>query len=160
MPVPDPRLKALADIVKPESILPTTVEFVDIAGPRRGRVQGRRLGNKFLAHIRETHAIAHVVRCFVNDDIVHVAGKLDPLATSRSSTPSSRSPTSTPSRGGIGAPRRTPRRATRTRCKLRDLLKRMRDHLDSGKPARTLPMDPQTETAAAASEFCLLTLKP
>ena len=74
VPVPDLRLEALAAIVKPEKILPTTVEFVDIAGLVAGASKGEGLGNKFLAHIRETDAIAHVVRCFVNDDIVHVAG--------------------------------------------------------------------------------------
>ena len=77
--VPDPKLDALAEIVKPEKIVPTVVEFVDIAGLVEGASQGQGLGNQFLAHIRETHAIAHLVRCFVNDDIVHVAGKIDPL---------------------------------------------------------------------------------
>ncbi len=77
--VPDPKLDALAEIVKPEKIIPTVVEFVDIAGLVEGASQGQGLGNQFLAHIRETHAIAHLVRCFVNDDIVHVAGKVNPL---------------------------------------------------------------------------------
>jgi GTP-binding protein YchF len=78
--VPDPRLIPLADIVKPEKVLPTTMEFVDIAGLVEGASKGEGLGNQFLAHIRETDAIAHVVRCFENDDVVHVAGKLDPLS--------------------------------------------------------------------------------
>lgn len=77
--MPDARLDALATIVKPQRILPTTMEFVDIAGLVAGASQGEGLGNKFLAHIRETDAIAHVVRCFENDDIVHVAGKINPL---------------------------------------------------------------------------------
>jgi hypothetical protein len=77
--VPDPKLDALAEIVKPEKIVPTIVEFVDIAGLVAGASQGQGLGNQFLAHIRETHAIAHLVRCFENDDIVHVAGRIDPL---------------------------------------------------------------------------------
>lgn len=76
--VPDPRLNKLAAIVKPERILPTTMEFVDIAGLVKGAAQGEGLGNKFLANIRETDAIAHVVRCFENTDIVHVAGKISP----------------------------------------------------------------------------------
>ena len=80
VPVPDPRLEALAAIVKPERILPTTVEFVDIAGLVAGASKGEGLGNKFLSHIREVDAIAHVVRCFEHADIVHVAGKIDPLA--------------------------------------------------------------------------------
>jgi len=79
VPVPDPRLDALAAIVNPKKILPTTMEFVDIAGLVAGASQGEGLGNKFLANIRETDAIAHVVRCFSDDDVVHVAGKVDPL---------------------------------------------------------------------------------
>jgi GTP-binding protein YchF len=80
VPVPDPRLQDLAAIVRPEKILPTTVEFVDIAGLVAGASQGEGLGNKFLSHIREVDAIAHVVRCFESTDIIHVAGKVDPLA--------------------------------------------------------------------------------
>ena len=78
--VPDPRLAALAAIEKPEKVIATTMEFVDIAGLVEGASKGEGLGNKFLAHIRETDAIAHVVRCFDNDDVVHVAGRLDPLS--------------------------------------------------------------------------------
>ncbi|MCK5479855.1 MAG: redox-regulated ATPase YchF, partial [Gammaproteobacteria bacterium] len=78
--VPDPRLEALADIINPQKVLPTTIEFVDIAGLVKGASRGEGLGNRFLAHIRETDAIAHVVRCFDNDDVVHLAGKLDPLS--------------------------------------------------------------------------------
>ncbi|MGQ0699235.1 MAG: redox-regulated ATPase YchF [Panacagrimonas sp.] len=77
--VPDPRLQALAVIVKPQKILPTAVEFVDIAGLVAGASKGEGLGNQFLAHIRETDAIAHVTRCFANDDIIHVAGGVDPI---------------------------------------------------------------------------------
>jgi len=78
--VPDLRLAALAAIAKPEKVIATTMEFVDIAGLVEGASKGEGLGNKFLAHIRETDAIAHVVRCFDNDDVVHVAGRLDPLS--------------------------------------------------------------------------------
>jgi len=80
VPVPDPRLDALADIVKPQKIIATSIEFVDIAGLVAGASKGEGLGNKFLAHIREVDAIAHVVRCFENTDIVHVAGKIDPIS--------------------------------------------------------------------------------
>ncbi|HSX19683.1 MAG TPA: redox-regulated ATPase YchF [Gammaproteobacteria bacterium] len=78
VPMPDPRLDQLAAIVKPQKTIPTTMEFVDIAGLVKGASQGEGLGNKFLAHIRETDAIAHVVRCFENTDIIHVANKIDP----------------------------------------------------------------------------------
>lgn len=79
VPVPDLRLDALAEIVKPQRILPTTMEFVDIAGLVAGASKGEGLGNKFLANIRETDAIGHVVRCFENENIVHVAGKVSPI---------------------------------------------------------------------------------
>ena len=78
--VPDPRLQKLAEIVKPERILSATVEFVDIAGLVAGASQGEGLGNQFLAHIRETDAIVNVVRCFDDDNVIHVAGRIDPLA--------------------------------------------------------------------------------
>ncbi|MBM3373644.1 MAG: redox-regulated ATPase YchF, partial [Betaproteobacteria bacterium] len=78
--VPDPRLAALAAIAKPEKVLPAVVEFVDIAGLVAGASKGEGLGNQFLANIRETDAIAHVVRCFEDENVVHVAGKVDPLS--------------------------------------------------------------------------------
>ncbi|MGB1338890.1 MAG: redox-regulated ATPase YchF [Cycloclasticus pugetii] len=80
VPVPDLRLDKLAQIVKPERVIPTTFEFVDIAGLVAGASKGEGLGNQFLANIRESDAIAHVVRCFEDDDVIHVAGKIDPLA--------------------------------------------------------------------------------
>lgn len=78
--VPDPRLQKIADIVQPAKVIASTMEFVDIAGLVAGASQGEGLGNKFLAHIRETQAIAHVVRCFEDDNVTHVAGKVDPLS--------------------------------------------------------------------------------
>jgi ribosome-binding ATPase len=80
VPVPDPRLQELANIAKPLKIIPTSMEFVDIAGLVAGASKGEGLGNKFLAHIREVDAIAHVVRCFEHPDIVHVAGRIDPIS--------------------------------------------------------------------------------
>ena len=78
--VPDPRLAALSDIVKPERIVPAIVEFVDIAGLVAGASKGEGLGNQFLAHIRETDAIVNVVRCFDDENVIHVAGKVDPIS--------------------------------------------------------------------------------
>ena len=78
VPVPDPRLLQLAEIVKPKKIIPTSMEFVDIAGLVAGASQGEGLGNQFLAHVRETQALAHVVRCFEDDNVVHVSGKVSP----------------------------------------------------------------------------------
>lgn len=80
VPVPDRRLKKLTEIIEPKQTLPAVVEFVDIAGLVKGAAKGEGLGNKFLANIRETQAIAHVVRCFSNDDVVHVEGKVDPAS--------------------------------------------------------------------------------
>ncbi len=80
VPVPDLRLDELARIVKPERVLPTMMQFVDIAGLVAGASRGEGLGNKFLAHIRETDAIAHIVRCFDDDDVTHVSGRVDPLS--------------------------------------------------------------------------------
>ncbi len=78
VPVPDPRLNQLSDIVNPQKVIPATMEFVDIAGLVAGASKGEGLGNQFLAHVRETHAIAHVVRCFEEENIVHVSGKVSP----------------------------------------------------------------------------------
>src|SRR5689334_8438605 len=80
VPVPDPRLDELAKIVNPQKLVPTTVEFVDIAGLVKGASQGEGLGNKFLSHIRETDAITHVVRCFEDINVLHVAQKVNPSA--------------------------------------------------------------------------------
>src|SRR6266581_7058229 len=80
VPVPDLRLEVIAEIAQPQKVTPAAVEFVDIAGLVAGASKGEGLGNKFLAHIREVDAIAHVVRCFENDDIIHVAGKIDPAS--------------------------------------------------------------------------------
>ncbi|NNE06604.1 MAG: redox-regulated ATPase YchF [Xanthomonadales bacterium] len=79
VPVPDPRLHSIAEIAQPARVVPTVMEFVDIAGLVSGASKGEGLGNKFLSNIRETDAIAHVVRCFENDDVVHVSGKVSPL---------------------------------------------------------------------------------
>ena len=78
--VPDPRLDEVAKLVNPKQVLPATMEFVDIAGLVAGASKGEGLGNQFLAHIRETQAIAHVVRCFEDENVVHVSGRIDPMA--------------------------------------------------------------------------------
>src|SRR5574341_2455441 len=80
VPVPDPRLDKLAEIVKPQRVLPTTIEFVDIAGLVAGASKGEGLGNQFLGNIRETDAIAHVVRCFEDANVIHVANRIDPVS--------------------------------------------------------------------------------
>ena len=160
VPVPDLRLKALADIVKPEKILPTTVEFVDIAGLVAGASKGEGLGNKFLAHIRETDAIAHVVRCFENDDIVHVAGRIDPLSDiDVINTELALADLDTVERAHRRA-EKDAKAGDKDAIRLRDVLKRMLEHLDAGKPARTLHAGPARRSGRCCANYHLITIKP
>ena len=97
--MPDPRLDAIAELVKPQKVIPTSMEFVDIAGLVEGASKGEGLGNQFLANIRETDAIAHVVRCFEDENVTHVSSSIDPCrATSKSLIPNCSWPISIPSR--------------------------------------------------------------
>jgi ribosome-binding ATPase len=158
VPVPDPRLEALAAIVKPERILPTTVEFVDIAGIVKGAAQGEGLGNKFLSHIREVDAITHVVRCFENDDVVHVAGKVDPLADiDVINTELALADLDTVEKGLLRA-EKAAKAQDKDAIRTRDVLKRVREVLDQGRPARALGLDEQDR--AAVRDLHLLTMKP
>jgi len=158
VPVPDPRLQALADIVGPEKVIPTTVEFVDIAGLVAGASKGEGLGNKFLAHIREVDAIAHVVRCFADDDVVHVSGRIDPLADIEViNTELALADLETVERA-LQRAEKASKAGDKDAIRMRELLKRMREHLDQGLPARTLAMDPAE--AALLRELHLLTAKP
>jgi GTP-binding protein YchF len=158
VPVPDPRLAELAAIVKPQRILPATVEFVDIAGLVAGASKGEGLGNKFLSHIRETDAIAHVVRCFENDDIIHVAGRIRPLDDiGVINTELALADLDTVERG-LQRAEKASKTGDKDQIRLRELLKKMRDHLDSGKPARSLTKDP--EERKLLHELHLITIKP
>ncbi len=158
VPVPDLRLAALAAIVEPERILPTTVEFVDIAGLVAGASKGEGLGNKFLSHIRETDAIAHVVRCFVNDDVVHVAGRIDPLADIEIiNTELALADLDTVERG-LQRAEKASKAGDKDAIRLREILKRMRDHLNAGNPARTLSLD--AADRPLLRELHLITIKP
>ena len=141
VPVPDPRLEKLAAIVHPEKILPTTVEFVDIAGLVAGASKGEGLGNKFLAHIREVDAIAHVVRCFENDDIVHVAGKIDPASDIEViNTELALADLDSVERAYQKA-LKAAKAADKDAVKLRDLLEKVRVQLNQAKPVRLLKLD-------------------
>jgi len=158
VPVPDPRLDALAAIAKPEKILPTTVEFVDIAGLVAGASEGEGLGNKFLSHIREVDAIAHVVRCFDDDDIVHVSGRIDPASdVAIINTELALADLETVDRGLVRA-----EKAAKTNDKdlmrWRDSLRRIRERLDQGEPVRAQQLD-QFEQERVR-ELQLLTAKP
>jgi ribosome-binding ATPase len=158
VPVPDPRLNELAAIVKPERILPATVEFVDIAGLVAGASKGEGLGNKFLSHIRETDAIAHVVRCFEDDDIIHVAGKVKPLDdVAVINTELALADMDTVERGLLRA-EKAAKTGDKDAIRLRELLKKLKAHLDAGDPARSLIKDP--EERKLLHELHLITLKP
>jgi GTP-binding protein YchF len=158
VPMPDPRLDALAAIVNPQQVLPTTMEFVDIAGLVAGASKGEGLGNKFLANIRETDAIAQVVRCFENDDVVHVAGKVDPLndievintelaLADMESVEKAITKTSKVAKSGDKD----------AKAKLA-VLERVRDHLDKGEPVRTAGLD--DDQKKLIRDLFLLTIKP
>ncbi|MFL6548978.1 MAG: redox-regulated ATPase YchF [Povalibacter sp.] len=158
VPVPDPRLQELAEIVHPERVLPATVEFVDIAGLVAGASKGEGLGNKFLSHIRETDAITQVVRCFENDDIIHVAGRVGPLDDiDVINTELALADLDTVERGLLRA-EKAAKAGDKDAVRLRDLLKKMREHLDAGKPARSLIKD--AEEVRILHELHLITLKP
>ena len=158
VPVPDPRLNALAGIVKPQKLIPTAVEFVDIAGLVAGAASGEGLGNKFLAHIREVDAITHVVRCFENDDVIHVNNKVDPIADIETIDTEL-------ALADLDSVVKALQRAERSAktgdkdAKVRvEVLTRVRDGLDSGKPARALELS--EDDRLAVRDLFLLTLKP
>ena len=158
VPMPDPRLDALAKIVKPQRVLPTTMEFVDIAGLVAGASKGEGLGNKFLAHIRETQAIAHVVRCFDSGDIVHVAGKIDPLSDIEViNTELALADLETVEKAAHRVAKTAKTGNKEAQAQLA-LLERVRAQLDQGKPARALELD--EEQRRSLRELTLLTLKP
>jgi ribosome-binding ATPase len=158
VPVPDPRLEKLAEIVHPERILPTTVEFVDIAGLVAGASKGEGLGNKFLAHIREVDAIAHVVRCFENDDIIHVAGKIDPASDIEViNTELALADLDSIDRAYQKAVKAA-KTADKDAIKSRDVLERVRAQLNLAKPVRAMGLDANEK--ALLQDFHLLTDKP
>jgi GTP-binding protein YchF len=156
--VPDTRIDKLAAIVNPEKLVPTTVEFVDIAGLVAGASKGEGLGNQFLAHIRETDAIAHVVRCFVDDDVIHVAGKIDPLDDIEViNTELALADIDTVARA-LQRVERVVKSGDKTALAKQAVLLKLREHLDTGEPARSAGLD--AEQRALLRDLNLLTLKP
>ena len=158
VPVPDPRLYKIADIVKPGEIVPTAMEFVDIAGLVAGASKGEGLGNQFLGHIRDTDAIVHIVRCFDDPDITHVTGKIDPLDDIDTINLELALSDEAAIDRAIDRTERKSRAGDPTAVKLMTTLTRIRDHLDAGNPVRTLPLTP--DELQAVREYQLLTLKP
>ncbi len=158
VPVPDPRLDRLAAIVKPQRVVPTTIEFVDIAGLVAGASKGEGLGNKFLANIRETHAIAHVVRCFDDADVVHVSGQVSPSHDIEIiNTELLLADIETVSRNLERAARGS-KSGDRHALSRRSLLERLAAHLDGGRPARSFALTGTEQ--ATIRDLHLLTSKP
>jgi GTP-binding protein YchF len=158
VPVPDPRLDRIAAIVKPLKVIPTTIEFVDIAGLVAGASQGEGLGNQFLAHIRETDAVAHVVRCFVDDNVVHVAANVSPRDDIEViDTELALADLETVQRV-YERNRRAANAGDKDAKVVVELLDRIRAALDVGRPVRALELD--TNDSARLHELHLLTAKP
>jgi len=158
VPMPDPRLDELAKIVKPQRTVPTTMEFVDIAGLVAGASKGEGLGNKFLAHIRETQAIAHVVRCFENSDVVHVAGKVDPLSDIEViHTELALADMDTVEKAQLRVAKLA-KSGNKEAVAQQALFEKVRVQLDKGAPVRAL--DLSDEERRALRDINLLTIKP
>ncbi len=158
VPVPDFRMEKLAEIVRPERILPTTIEFVDIAGLVAGASKGEGLGNKFLANIRETDAIAHVVRCFEDDNVVHVAGKIDPISDIEViNTELALADMASVEKALLRATK-VARTGNKDEQAKKLVLERVFKQLDAGEPARGLSLT--EDEKALIKDLCLMTLKP
>jgi len=158
VPVPDARLDKLAAIVKPQKVIPTSMEFVDIAGLVAGASKGEGLGNKFLANIRETHAIAHVVRCFEDADVAHVAGDIDPLRDIGVINTELVLADLEQVERALDKAEKQAKTGKKDDIARRDVLLRMRDHLDGEAPARTFEFG--NDDPDVFREFNLLTAKP
>ena len=158
VPVPDPRLDKLAEIVKPQKTINTTMEFVDIAGLVAGASKGEGLGNKFLANIRETDAICMVVRCFDDDNVVHVSGNVDPIRDIEViNTELALADLETVEKGITRAGKVAKSGDKDAKAKLA-VLEAVRDHLDAGKMVSSMPLD--EEQQALLYDLHLLTAKP
>ncbi|HEY6941737.1 redox-regulated ATPase YchF [Dokdonella sp.] len=158
VPVPDPRLAALAGIAKPLKVIPTSIEFVDIAGLVAGASKGEGLGNKFLAHIREVDAIAHVVRCFEHPDIVHVANKVDPIADIETIDTELALADLESVDKALNRVERAAKANDKEALAKRPVLQKLAAGLNEGRVARSLGLD--AEERALVRDLFLLTLKP
>jgi len=159
VPVPDPRLDRIAAITKPQKIVQTYMEFVDIAGLVAGASKGEGLGNQFLSHIRETQAIAHVVRCFEDENVIHVAGRVDPLSDIETvNTELALADLDTVTRAAERLGKQAKAGADKELLAKRQILERLIGHLNEGRAARTLALS--GEERARLKEYNLLTMKP
>jgi len=158
VPVPDERLDKLAAIVKPERVIPTTFEFVDIAGLVAGASKGEGLGNQFLANIRESDAIAHVVRCFEDDDVIHVAGTIDPLADIEVIQTELALADMTSLEKAVVKATKASKSGNKEELKNKIFLEKVLKHLDETMTLRSL--DATEDELLSLAGFQLLTLKP
>ena len=156
--VPDPRLDALSEIVKPQKVQPAIVEFVDIAGLVAGASKGEGLGNQFLANIRETDAIVNVVRCFDDENVVHVNGKVDPLADIETIVTELALADMSAVEKAIHRESKKGRAGDKDAQKLVALLEKLLPHLNECLPARTLQLS--DDEKLLLKPLCLMTLKP
>ncbi|ELR71546.1 GTP-binding and nucleic acid-binding protein YchF [Fulvivirga imtechensis AK7] len=156
--VPDERLQILEELVNPQRVLPTTIEFVDIAGLVKGASKGEGLGNQFLANIREVDAIAHVVRCFADDNIVHVEGKVDPVADKEVIDAELQLKDLESVDKKIARIEKVAKSGDTKAKKDLSVLQQYKTHLEAGNNARTLELDPEERKAIA--DLQLLTAKP
>ncbi len=156
--VPDPRLQAITEIAVPQKTIPAVMEFVDIAGLVAGASKGEGLGNQFLANIRETQAIAHVVRCFEDDDITHVANKVDPAADIEVINTELALADMEAVERNLHQTTKLVRTGDKAAIAREKLLERLKAHLDQALPARTLDLD--KEETGSLHELHLLTIKP
>jgi GTP-binding protein YchF len=158
VPVPDPRMDKLADIVKPERVLPTTIEFVDIAGLVAGASKGEGLGNQFLANIRETDAIIHVVRCFEDDNVIHVAGKVDPVNDIEVINTELALADMASVEKALQKSAKLAKSGNKDELARKQVLEKAQEHLNAGLPVRTL--DLSEEEVKFLKELFLITVKP
>ncbi|RQX79906.1 redox-regulated ATPase YchF [Burkholderia anthina] len=157
--VPDTRLKALSEIVKPERVVPAVVEFVDIAGLVAGASKGEGLGNQFLANIRETDAITHVVRCFEDENVIHVAGKVSPIDDIEViNTELALADLGTIEKALTRYSKAAKSGNDKEAAKLVAVLEKVRAQLDQGKAVRGLALSDDEQ--ALIKPFCLITAKP
>ena len=156
--VPDPRLHRLTELAEPNKTIPATMEFVDIAGLVEGASKGEGLGNQFLANIRETDAIAHVVRCFNDENVIHVAGKVDPASDIEViHTELGLADMDTVEKAIDRAAKRS-KSGDKDQIKLKALLEKIYAHLDSGEPVRSMNLD--DDDLDNIKHLCLMSAKP
>jgi hypothetical protein len=158
VPIPDPRQDKLAEIVKPERVVPTTVEFVDIAGLVAGASKGEGLGNKFLANIRETDAIAHVVRCFEDDNVIHVAGKVSPAHDIEVIDTELLLADMETVEKGLQRATKASKGGDKAAIAMKTLLEKVQQKLDEGISVRAMGLN--EDEVLALHELHLLTIKP